>query len=590
MGLGLANALAGLEEGIRAFDSSLAGLGGCPYAPGASGNIVTEDLVFMLESMGLHAAGIDLEKAGAIPRLAGRGAARRADAWRRCQSGPSKDVPAGCMSGPLAGLRVVEFTHMVMGPACGLVLADLGADVIKVEPLPDGDNTRRLRGSGAGFFAIMNRNKRSMTVDMKSSDGLAAVLKLLTTADVLVENFRPGALDKLGLSYEALSGINPRLIYASCKGFLPGPYEHRVALDEVVQMMGGLAYMTGPVGQPLRAGSSVNDIMGGMFARHRHPRRRAGTPRHRARPLRASGPVREQRAADGPAHGPIRPSSARKAPPMSVRQVAWPIYDLFDTADGARVFVGVVTDTQWRLFCEEFHLPQLVADPALTTQPQRVQARARVLPMVAGALAQYTKAALMEKCERLGLPFAPITRPVELFDDPHLNQSGGLVPVELPNGVQTKLPGPAAQLRWQAAGAAQRAARHRPAHRGDHGRAGSASGLTTARGPASPNQGARDAAPNIAAPNPAATTVTTSSSSRSRKPMASASCINSARMAVRAAATRSASGPPPSITTGALSSSRSRSASSPGLESPAASAASNAASRACIRSHGNGAA
>ena len=343
------------------------------------------------------------------------------------------------MSGPLAGLRVVEFTHMVMGPACGLVLADLGADVIKVEPLPDGDNTRRLRGSGAGFFAIMNRNKRSMTVDMKSSDGLAAVLKLLTTADVLVENFRPGALDKLGLSYEALSGINPRLIYASCKGFLPGPYEHRVALDEVVQMMGGLAYMTGPVGQPLRAGSSVNDIMGGMFAaigilatvQERHA---TGRGRY------VQVGLFENNVLLMAQHMAQFAILGEEAPPMSVRQVAWPIYDLFDTADGARVFVGVVTDTQWRLFCEEFHLPQLVADPALTTQPQRVQARARVLPMVAGALAQYTKAALMEKCERLGLPFAPITRPVELFDDPHLNQSGGLVPVELPNGVQTKLP------------------------------------------------------------------------------------------------------------------------------------------------------
>ena len=176
------------------------------------------------------------------------------------------DIGMTAMSGPLAGLRVVEFTHMVMGPACGLVLADLGADVIKVEPAPDGDNTRRLGGSGIGFFAIMNRNKRSMTVDMKSPEGLAATKRLLRTADVLVENFRPGALDKLGLSYEALRADNPRLIYASCKGFLPGPYDHRVALDEVVQMMGGLAYMTGPPGQPLRAGSSVNDIMGGMFA------------------------------------------------------------------------------------------------------------------------------------------------------------------------------------------------------------------------------------------------------------------------------------------------------------------------------------
>jgi crotonobetainyl-CoA:carnitine CoA-transferase CaiB-like acyl-CoA transferase len=343
------------------------------------------------------------------------------------------------MSGPLAGLRVVEFTHMVMGPACGLVLADLGADVIKVEPSPDGDNTRRLGGSGAGFFASMNRNKRSMAVDMKSPEGLAAVKRLLNTADALVENFRPGALDKLGLSYEALRVENPRLIYASLKGFLPGPYEHRVALDEVVQMMGGLAYMTGPPGQPLRAGSSVNDIMGGMFAtigilaavQERHV---TGHGRH------VQVGLFENNVLLMAQHMAQYAILGREAPPMSVRQVAWPIYDLFETSDGGQVFVGVVTDTQWRLFCTEFHLPELAADPALLTQPQRVASRPRVLPIVGAALRQYDRAALMEKCERLGLPFAPITRPVELFDDVHLNASGGLVPVTLPNGEATKLP------------------------------------------------------------------------------------------------------------------------------------------------------
>ncbi len=343
------------------------------------------------------------------------------------------------MSGPLAGLRVVEFTHMVLGPACGLVLADLGADVIKVEPAPDGDNTRRLVGSGAGFFASMNRNKRSMAVDMKSPEGLAAVRRLLRTADVLVENFRPGALDKLGLSWEALREENPRLIYASCKGFLPGPYDHRVALDEVVQMMGGLAYMTGPPGQPLRAGSSVNDIMGGMFAvigilAAVQERLVTGRGRH------VQSGLFENNVLLMAQHMAQFAMLGQEAPPMSVRQVAWPIYDLFETSDGGQVFVGVVTDTQWRLFCTEFNLPELLADPVLVTQPQRVANRSRVLPIVGAALRHYDRAALMQKCERLGLPFAPITRPVELFDDPHLNASGGLVPVVLPNGVATKLP------------------------------------------------------------------------------------------------------------------------------------------------------
>lgn len=339
---------------------------------------------------------------------------------------------------PLAGIRVVEFVHMVMGPTCGLVLADLGADVVKVEPAPDGDNTRRLPGSGAGFYAIGNRNKRSLAVDLKSEAGKALVLRLLATADVVVENFRPGAMDRLGFGYEALSKLNPRLIYCSCKGFLPGPYETRTALDEVVQMMGGLAYMTGPPGRPLRAGSSVNDIMGGMFGaigilaalneRHRTGR---GT-------LVQSG-LFENNTMLVAQHMAQFAVTGKEAPPMPVRAVAWPIYDTFDVSDG-QVFVGAVTDTQWNVFCAAFGLDDLLGDPELSTQHQRHAARPRTIPRIAEALRDYTRADLMAKMEKLGLPFAPISRPVELFDDPHLNASGGLLPMTLPDGTQTKLP------------------------------------------------------------------------------------------------------------------------------------------------------
>ena len=165
---------------------------------------------------------------------------------------------------PLTGLRVVEFTHMVMGPTCGMVLADLGAEVIKVEPI-EGDRTRHLLGAGAGFFPMFNRNKKSIAIDLRQPDGAALARRLAASADVVAENFKPGTMAKYGLDYASLSQADPRLIYVSHKGFLPGPYDHRTALDEVVQMMGGLAYMTGRPGDPLRAGSSVNDIMGGMF-------------------------------------------------------------------------------------------------------------------------------------------------------------------------------------------------------------------------------------------------------------------------------------------------------------------------------------
>jgi crotonobetainyl-CoA:carnitine CoA-transferase CaiB-like acyl-CoA transferase len=345
---------------------------------------------------------------------------------------------------PLAGLRVIEFTHMIMGPACGLALADLGADVIKVEPAgtdgrPGGDNTRYLKGAGTGFFAMLNRNKRSFAVDMKSPEGLAQVKRLLDGADVLIENFRPGAMEKLGLSWEALRAENPRLIYCSCKGFLPGPYDHRVALDEVVQMMGGLAYMTGLPGRPLRAGSSVNDILGGTLAalgvlaavEERH---RTGRGKH------VQSGLFETNALLVAQHMGQAFINGENPPPMGVKRPAWPIYDIFDCSDGEQVFVGVVTDTQWRVFCESFGLDALAADPALQTQEHRRAERGRVVPIVAETLGRYTKAELMARCEALGLPFAPIAQPWDLFDDPHLNASGGLLPVTLADGRTLRLP------------------------------------------------------------------------------------------------------------------------------------------------------
>ena len=340
---------------------------------------------------------------------------------------------------PLRGLRVLEFTHMVMGPTAGMALADLGAEVVKVEPAPDGDSTRRLTGSGIGFHASFGRNRRSLCVDMKRPEGLALVQRLAARADVLIENFRPGAMDRLGLGYAALSEANPRLVYCSCKGFLPGPYESRVALDEVVQMMGGLAYMTGPEGRPLRAGSSVIDIMGGLSAtiailaalREREATGQGG---------QVQAGLFETVALLMSQHMAQTAITGQEPRPMSVRLPAWPVYDIFETADGGQVFVGVVTDTQWPAFCAAFGLHHLASDPSLATKQQRVLARERTIPPIAAALRHYTKPDLMAKCEALGLPFAPIGRPADLFGDPHLTGSGGLVPMELPDGRPVALP------------------------------------------------------------------------------------------------------------------------------------------------------
>jgi crotonobetainyl-CoA:carnitine CoA-transferase CaiB-like acyl-CoA transferase len=339
---------------------------------------------------------------------------------------------------PLAGIKVIEFTHMVMGPAVGVVLADLGADVTKIEPI-QGDNTRRLKGAGAGYFSMYNRNKRSLCVDLKSEQGAALVRDLIKEADVLIENFRPGAMDKLGFGYQALSADNPRLIYCSAKGFLSGPYENRTALDEVTQMMGGLAYMTGPPGQPLRAGSSVIDITGGMFGvigvlAALEQRHRSGEGQQ------VTSSLYETTAFLVGQHMAQEASSGEIPPPMSVRRSAWAVYDIFEAAEQEKVFVGIVSDTQWVKFCEAFGFVEFAADESLASNNGRVEARDRIMPALQSVFRTLSKQQLMDKLEDTGLPFAPIARPHDLFDDPHLNAGGGLIDVTLPDGTATKLP------------------------------------------------------------------------------------------------------------------------------------------------------
>jgi crotonobetainyl-CoA:carnitine CoA-transferase CaiB-like acyl-CoA transferase len=349
---------------------------------------------------------------------------------------------------PLAGLKVVEFSHMVMGPLVGVVLGDLGATVIKVEPL-EGDATRQLLGSGAGYFPMYNRNKRSIRLDLKSEGGLCVARRLADWADVLIENFRPGAMAKLGLDRLKLQETNAGLIYCSAKGFLAGPYEHRAALDEVAQMMGGLAYMTGPPGRPLRAGASVIDVTGGLFGvigilaaleqRHRTGKGQSVDCSLFETTAFLVGQHMAQKAVTGVS-----------AAPMPARTSAWAVYDVFDALDEEQVFVGVVSDAQWKSLCNTFALDDWAADPALATNNQRVNARDVIIPRLQALFAATPKAALLERLEQAGLPFAPITRPDDLMDDPHLAASGGLLDVKLADGAMAKLP--ALPLRMNARG------------------------------------------------------------------------------------------------------------------------------------------
>ncbi|WP_291869524.1 CoA transferase [Bradyrhizobium sp.] len=350
---------------------------------------------------------------------------------------------------PLEGVRVIEMTHMVMGPTCGMILAQLGADVIKIEP-PGGDKTRSLGGMGTSFFPLFNRGKRSVVLDFAKADDRETMHRLLASADVFLENFRDGQLEKQGLGAGALRQKYPELIVAGHKGFLSGPYEHRPALDEVVQMMSGLAAMTGTREKPQRVGSSANDIMGGMFGAiavlaalfQKRGGRKGGAD------IRIG--LFENCLFLVAQHMVEYEMTGNKPRSMPEREHAWPIYDIFETAGGERIFIGVVTEGHWQSFCREFGLQDFLDDPTLRTTTERILARSRIIPRAAEVIRQWNAAELSATLDRLNICFSPINRPEDLFDDPHVLRPGGLVNNIDANGRAFRVP--ALPIEWNGAG------------------------------------------------------------------------------------------------------------------------------------------
>ena len=332
----------------------------------------------------------------------------------------------------LRAIRVLEFTHAIMGPACGVALADLGAEVIKVEPSPAGDYTRHLKGYGSGFFAQFNRNKKSLAVNLKTEDGKEIIQRLLHSVDVVIENFAPGTMDRLGFGYDDVSQINERIIFCSLKGFMPGPYENRTALDEPTQMMSGLAYMTGPPGNPLRAGASVIDILSatygviGILAALRE-RDQTGQGQLVQNGLfeTATYLVGQHLAYSSTQDEPIEPF------PGKVR--SWAIYRLFDTKDDKKVFIAVTSDKHWEQFCRVFDRQDLYVDPSLATNNLRYEAAARLLPDLELMFRSMQKSQILQKCEQAGIPYAPVNQVEDLWEDPHLNEAGTFLRTEFPH-------------------------------------------------------------------------------------------------------------------------------------------------------------
>jgi len=340
---------------------------------------------------------------------------------------------------PLEGIRVLELGHTVMGPTCGMILADMGADVYKVERTGKGDDTRWLKGFGSGFFTCFNRNKKSISLDLKSAKGKEILLRMVEDTDVLIENFAPGTVDRLGVGYSDCQKTNSRLIYCSLKGFMPGPYENRPALDEVVQMMGGLAYMTGPTGRPLRAGASVTDIMGGSYGAigilaALYQRQFTG----KGQLVQAT--LYESVAFLVSQHIAIAAISGKAPPPMPERGRAWSIYDLFETADGEQVFIGVTSEKHWTRMCETFEFTDWSEDDNLASNQGRIDEQEWFLPELRKRFSALKKSDLMALAEKASIPFAPVNKPIELSNDPHMNLSGSLAEVQTPAGKLIKLP------------------------------------------------------------------------------------------------------------------------------------------------------
>jgi len=340
---------------------------------------------------------------------------------------------------PLTGIKVLEFSHAVLGPAAGLHLAEFGAEVIRIERTPDGDPTRRLPGFGLGYYTMFNRNKKSLVLNLKSDEGRAVVHELLATADILIENFGPGTMERLGFGYDDLREAYPRLIYCALKGFMPGPYEKRTALDEVVQMMSGLAYMTGRPDDPLRAGASIVDITAGIYGAMGcllalQTREKTGQGQM------VKSTLFETAVFIMGHHMAYSAISQKEVPPMPARVSAWAIYSQYETADGGRVFVGVTSDKQWARFCEEFNRPDWLADERLATNAGRIRVRDWFLPQVKQLFDSLNQADIIARCEAANLPFSPIAHPEDLFEDAQLNEGGSLQAVELPDGRFANLP------------------------------------------------------------------------------------------------------------------------------------------------------
>lgn len=332
---------------------------------------------------------------------------------------------------PLEGIRVVEMGQIVAGPTAGLILGDMGADVIKIEPPGSGGPTRPGNQRNGSFF-FLNRNKRGIVLDLTSPEGHHIAMQLIRGADVVIENMAPGTMDRLGLGYAKLRVELPRLVYCSIKGYLTGPYQTRPLMDEPGQMAGGLAYMTGLPGKPLRAGASVVDIGAATFAvvgvlSALLEREKTGQGQH------VTGGLFETVLFYVGQHMATAQLTGRPPQPMSVQRgdVRPAIYDLFTCKDDKQVFIGIVSDGQWRRVCSILELEDLLEDSTFDHNPGRLENRQLLLERIGKAVSKLNSHDVVEMLVNGGVIGAPLNTPLSVLDDPHVLADGRTLPLQI---------------------------------------------------------------------------------------------------------------------------------------------------------------
>ncbi len=337
---------------------------------------------------------------------------------------------------PLEGVKVIELSHIVAGPSGGMILADLGADVLKIENPDSGDTSRNRSGDGATFFTY-GRNKRYMALDLRHKKGKKIFEQLVARSDVVLDNFAPGALKRLGLDYSWGKRVNPRIIYCSVKGFLPGPYADRPFLDELAQMAGGLAYLTGLKDQPMRAGASITDIgaatygvIGILAALYR----RQATGKGDCVEAGLFETIvfwisqyitRSQMTGSNPP-----PRGARKSGMGAT--MGWGVYELFPTKTGKPVFIAVSGNRHWTGLCDALGFDDWRDSAEFNSNGKRSSQKVRIAARIAKETVKLTYNDITRRLYKGLVPYAPVGTPLDLVNEKHLNEGNYWLPLKTP--------------------------------------------------------------------------------------------------------------------------------------------------------------